>query len=162
MTSWRQRVRVAVVVLLWLVTVAVLVACVVFSPLSGTSGVGRVVASVVFVAVMAVIPTVGGVVLVRRPGNNVGRLLVAAGPSWALLLASSAAVHRLIDTGDSLPGQQAWNWFEGWVGFVSFNALLSPLILVFPPGRLLSRRWTAAIAVVDFWSLSGAIGSMFA
>ena len=162
MTARRQHARVAAVSLLWALTVALLVASMVFSPLDNTSGAGRVVASVAFVAVMAVIPTVGGVVVVRRPGNVIGWLLVSAGPSWALLLASSAAVQRLIDTGDALPGQAVWNWFEGWVGFVSFNALLPTLMLVFPTGRLLSRRWVGALAVVVFGSLSGAVGSMFA
>jgi hypothetical protein len=162
MTSPQHRARVAFVVALWVVTVVLLVASVVFSPLDGTSGVGRVLASFVFVAVMSALPTVGGVVLVRRPGNNVGRLLVATGPSWAMLLAAGAAAHRLVDTGDRLPGQPVWNWFEGWVGFVSFNALLPMLMLVFPTGRLLSRRWAGAVAVVVTGSVSGAVGSMFA
>ena len=157
-----HRGRVAMVVLLWFVTVALLIASMAFDPLDGTSGAARVLASIVFVAVMAVIPTVGGVVLVRRPGNNVGRLLVAAGPSWALLLAAGGAASRLVDTGDALPGQAVWNWLEGWVGFVSFNALLPMLMLVFPTGRLLSSRWRGAVAVVVFGSLAGIVGSMFA
>ena len=154
--------RVVTVVTAWVVTVALLVACVTFGPLDHTSGIDRVLLSVGFVVVMASVPTVGGVVLVRRPGNLIGLLLVAAGPSWALLLASSAAAQRLVDTGRALPGQAAWNWLEGWIGFVSFNALLPMLMLLFPTGRLLSRRWRAAVVVVAVGLFTGAVGSMFA
>lgn len=162
MTPPGHRARVTVVVALGTVTVALLIASVTLSPLSDASGVARVLLAIVFVALMALLPIVGGVVLVRRPGNTVGRILVATGPSWALLLATSSAAQRFLDTGDPLPGQQVWNWLEGWSGFISFNALLPLLMLVFPTGRLLTRRWIGAVGVVMVGFLSGAVGSMFA
>jgi hypothetical protein len=157
-----RRTRLVAVVALWCMTLGLLVAAVVFDPVGNTAGMRRVVASIAFVTLMAAVPTVGAIVVVRRPSNVVGWLLVATGPSWALLLAAGSAAQRYVDTGDALPGQQVWNWLEGWVGFVSFNALLPMLLLVFPTGRLLSRRWKGAVAVVVVGSMSGAVGSMFA
>src|SRR3954449_11522710 len=156
------RARLLAVVALWCMTLGLLVASVAFDPVDDTTGTARVFASIAFVTLMMAVPTVGAIVVVRRPSNVVGWLLVAAGPSWALLLAAGAAAQRSVDTGDALPGQQVWNWLEGWVGFVSFNALLPMLMLVFPTGRLLSRRWIAAVAVVIVGSMSGIVGTMFA
>lgn len=161
-TARRQRWRAAVVSATCALTVAMLVWTVLLYPVGRTHGAVRLVLSIVLVVAMAMVPAVGGLVVLRRPGNVVGTLLVAIAPSWALLLLADAAVHHVVSGRGAVPGQAAFAWLEGWVGFVPFNALLPLLLLTFPSGRLLSRRWRWVVLVTVVDALAGAVGSAFA
>lgn len=89
-----------------------------------------------FVAVI-----VGSLIIGRTRSGRVGWLLVILGLIGLVNdLSKEYAVIALIRNPGSLPlGREAawlWDWF--WVGVV---ALIPPLLLIFPNGRLLSRKW---------------------
>ena len=98
----------------------------------------------------------GGLVAARRPGHPVGTLLCAIALADAVcdgvFAYARAAVVRFPG---SLPFGTPMMWVTAWdyVPAVSLGVLVLPL--VFPDGRLLSRRWRPALwAAVAFVPLS--------
>jgi hypothetical protein len=85
--------------------------------------------------------TVGAIVASRRPENPVGWLLClfALGESISHF-SSQYAIYALLTQPDSLPAGQAMAWVSSWLVFIiiGFSVLY---ILLFPTGRLPSRRW---------------------
>ncbi|MDG4786239.1 histidine kinase [Micromonospora sp. WMMD1102] len=88
-------------------------------------------------AVIAIAFTMmGALVLVGIPGHPVGRLMLAAGG------AASVAVLA-VSWGRWLP----LAWLSQWAWWVPYGLIFLTLLL-FPDGRLLSRRWRPVAAVV--------------
>jgi signal transduction histidine kinase len=91
------------------------------------------------------VPILGIVIASRRPENAIGWLLLAAGLALGLTGFSRAyALHVLVAEPGSLPGGQVAAWIANalWpipVGMLPF------LFLLFPTGRLSSRRWRPAL-----------------
>jgi hypothetical protein len=88
----------------------------------------------------------GGLVAVRRPGQPMGTLLCACGISGAVCVGIFAyARAAIVHFPGSLPAGRPMMWIASWdyVLPVTLQALVLPL--VFPDGRLLSRRWRAAL-----------------
>ena len=85
--------------------------------------------------------TVGAFLAGRRPANAVGWLLLGWGMVMAFGSFTGAYVERAVvrDPG-SLPGPAWVAWAEAVVWHPAF-ALLAFLLLLFPHGRLPSRRW---------------------
>jgi hypothetical protein len=79
---------------------------------------------------------VGALVASRRPGNALGWLLLATALAFAV--GNSGEVY-VVDR--SNPGRAAVGWVASWawILWVTLSAVFLPL--VFPDGRLLSRRW---------------------
>jgi hypothetical protein len=83
----------------------------------------------------------GGLVASRRPENPYGWLWLGLGLSGALLqLADSYAAYALVVEPDSLPAPRTVGNILG-VGWGMGVTLLPFLLLLFPTGRLPSRRW---------------------
>jgi hypothetical protein len=106
-------------------------------------------------AMAGLFPLVGMLIAQAQPGNRIGWVCLLIGFSGALAVWSPEyAVYALVTNPGVLPGGalaswlQVWAWSPGWVGFVL-------LMLLFPTGRLLSRRWTwpavVEIAAVATW-----------
>jgi hypothetical protein len=89
---------------------------------------------------------VGAVVASRRPSNPIGWFLLGIG-----LVASSRGLAgeyaRYGLAGTSHPGAAVWAaWFVNWSLFLLFPCgLLTFLLLLFPNGRPLTRRWRLVI-----------------
>jgi hypothetical protein len=86
-------------------------------------------------------PTVGAVIVARRPHNRIGWLCCAVG----LLLgpaffAQDYAWYALVHEQGSLPGGLAMAWVGLWPWYVVLG-LLSFVLLLFPSGHLASPRW---------------------
>ena len=97
------------------------------------------------------VPVVGFVLASRRPGNRVGWLLLVG--SLALGLggfASAYALHALVADPGSLPAGRAAAWLSSWIWVIPI-AVLAFVFLLFPTGRLRSRRWRPAA-----WFVGGA------
>jgi signal transduction histidine kinase len=97
------------------------------------------------------VPVVGFVLVSRRPGNRVGWLLLVG--SLALGLGgfvSAYALHALVADPGSLPAGRAFAWLSNWVWVIPI-AVLAFVFLLFPTGRLRSRRWRPAA-----WFVGGA------
>jgi hypothetical protein len=86
--------------------------------------------------------TVGAVVVSRQPHNRIGWLCCAAGLLGGLAAFSGEyARYALGPQGASLPGGLAMAWLNTWLGTFWAGLVLSFVLLLFPTGRLPSRRW---------------------
>jgi hypothetical protein len=117
------------------------------------------------VLVPAAIPayaTVGAVVASRRPGNGVGWLCLALGTFIAVVEASWEYTARTFEVA---PGSLPAGVLAAWVSVVLQPVMLLPfplILLLFPDGRLPSRRWRpvawAAVVIPVLGALGAAIG----
>lgn len=97
-------------------------------------------------------PVMGGLLVARRPANVVGRLLVAIGASFAVSIAAEEYVVVSRATG-GLPASDLAAWLSG--AFAVAIALVTPLIAVFPSGRVASAwlRWPLGL-----WAVAAVVG----
>ena len=98
-----------------------------------------------FEAVMAVTIVLyvgtGHLLMVRRPGNVIGLLLALVGLLLALeMLTEQYPLYGLVTAPGSLPAARLVGWFCVLVAVLAVFLLLF-LVLLFPDGRLPSRRW---------------------
>ena len=105
--------------------------------------------------------TVGAIVASRRPENLVGWLLCL----WALSesishFSAQYAIYALLARPDSLPAGEAFAWVSSWLVFITIGfSVLS--ILLFPTGRLPSRRWRWVTWLTVAFILVGAVSGAF-
>jgi signal transduction histidine kinase len=84
---------------------------------------------------------VGRMIVSRRPDNSVGWLLLAIPLIGSFALANGAyATRALVTAPGSLPFGVASAWVDRWA-IVPMLAAFIPIFLLFPNGRLPSRRW---------------------
>jgi hypothetical protein len=92
-----------------------------------------------FIAVQLCSATAGAIISTRVPGNAVGWIFLAIGLLLGLLFAAGAYSDLAMDM--DLPG----GWFAAWVGIWIFIpaafGLPMFLLLLFPDGHFISRRW---------------------
>jgi signal transduction histidine kinase len=94
---------------------------------------------------------VGFVLASRRPSNRVGWLFLVGGLALGLGgFASAYALHALVADPGSLPAGRAFGWLSNWIWVIPI-AVLAFVFLLFPAGRLRSRRWRPAA-----WFVAGA------
>jgi hypothetical protein len=92
--------------------------------------------------VLLVFPTIGALVASRQPRNPVGWIFCVQGLAFSLgAFYDTYARYALVERPGSLPGGVIMAWFANllWLPTSALGILL--LLLVFPTGRLLSRRW---------------------
>jgi len=92
-----------------------------------------------FAPVLLAFAGVGAIVASHRPANPIGWLFLAEGLGFAIGLATDTYARYVTQTGGAPPAA-AW---ADWLGAVTGElGLLFPLVLLlFPDGRLPSRRW---------------------
>ena len=101
---------------------------------------------ILFLLLFVSFATVGALVASRRPGNTVGWLFCALGLCGTLTMASEGyAVYALATRPGSLPGGEGMVWLSGLLGGPIAFAMFTLVLLLFPDGRLLSRRWRPAV-----------------
>jgi hypothetical protein len=85
--------------------------------------------------------TVGAIVASRRPENPVGWLLCLYGLAQGIYhFSAQYAIYALLAQPDSLPAGEAFAWVYSWLLPIIIGLSVF-LILLFPTGRLPSRRW---------------------
>jgi two-component system, NarL family, sensor kinase len=97
----------------------------------------------------------GCVLLAKRPGHPIGPLLCLLGLAAAITdLAFAYERYTLVHSPGALPFATPLLWANIWLGALAIS-LSFVLLLVFPEGRLLSRRWRpalwAALAFTPLW-----------
>jgi hypothetical protein len=84
----------------------------------------------------------GALVVSRQPGNAVGWIFVVVGLLQALNLAADAySQFAAVTHPASLPGGYVLAWLAEWNWAPSVALVGTFLLLLFPDGKLLSRRW---------------------
>src|SRR5918997_1794341 len=93
--------------------------------------------------------TVGALIASRRPGNAVGWIFCGVGLALAVATAASGyADYALYGDGDALPVPELAAWLSVWLNIVVLSVAPCLLFLLFPDGRLPSRRWRPAVWLV--------------
>jgi hypothetical protein len=102
-----------------------------------------------FGAVAAVFAAVGAVIVVRRPGNTVGWLFAGIGLLLSFTsLAEQFAIYAIVGRSSPLRGGATAAWIQSWSTLSTVTFGLALLLLVFPEGRLLTRRWRVVSWIV--------------
>jgi hypothetical protein len=105
--------------------------------------------------------TVGAIVASRRPENLVGWLLCLSGVATSTSsFASEYAIYALLAETDSLPAGEAMAWIAAWM-LPIMNGLQVSYLMLFPTGRLPSRRWRWLAWLTVTYILVGVILSAF-
>jgi hypothetical protein len=118
---------------------------------------GTVTAGVYFVAVAA-FATVGAFVIWRRPGNAIGWVFLAIGAAVSVRVgAAQYAEYSLLVRPGSLPGGRFAVSLGEALSTMMF-ALLGLALLLFPDGRLPSRRWRKLLWILGAAALFGVVG----
>ena len=94
---------------------------------------------------------VGALIAARRPRNPIGWMFIAVGFFLLLpLFATEYALYALYTKPGSLPGGALVAWSATWSWLVGIASLVLA-VLLFPDGRLVSRRWrlVALLVVAD-------------
>jgi len=103
-------------------------------------------------------PTVGALIVSRQSGNAIGWIFCAVGlliGFW--FFGGQYAVYTLVTAPGSLPGGVAAAWLAGPAGEAGWGLITTFLPLLFPTGRLLSRRWR-----LGAWCAASVIASQMA
>ena len=92
--------------------------------------------------------TPGALIIARRPGNSVGWILCATGLGAVVAGAAEGyGLYAAVTAPGSLPGGVPAMWLADLV-YAPTLALISLVFVVFPDGRLPSRRWRPAMALM--------------
>ena len=106
--------------------------------------------------------TVGAIVASRRPENPVGWLLCLSGVAVSTSsFTSQYAIYALLAQPGSLPAGEALAWIAAWLLPVMI-ALQVFYLLLFPTGRLPSRRWRWLAWLTVAFVVAGVLSSAFA
>ncbi len=105
--------------------------------------------------------TVGAIVASRRPENPVGWLLCLSGVATSIsTFASQYAIYALLAQPNSLPAGEAMAWIASWM-LPIMNGVQVFYLLLFPTGRLPSRRWRWLAWLTVAYILVGALIAAF-
>jgi hypothetical protein len=107
--------------------------------------------------------TVGAIVASRRPENPIGWLLCLSGVAVSIShFSSQYAIYALLARPNSLPAGEAFVWIDTWILPIMIGLNVFTFLL-FPTGRLPSRRWRwlgwMTVAFVFVGAISGAVTS---
>jgi hypothetical protein len=106
-------------------------------------------------------PTVGALVASRRPENSVGWLLCLYGIAISIsYFCAEYAIYALLAQPNSLPAGEAPVWIVSWILPIIIG-LQAFLYLLFPTGRLPSRRWRWVAWLTGTLVLVGVISGAF-
>ena len=106
-------------------------------------------------------PTVGALIASRLPTNPVGWIFCGAGLLYETQRFSIAYADYALIEGFGWPGGEFVAWFSTWVGLAGPVLAGVFLMLLFPNGRLQSRRWRTVAWVAVFGAALTALGDAF-
>jgi hypothetical protein len=103
--------------------------------------------------------SVGAVIASRRPGNRIGWLFLALGLVSATETVAFLYALLALDRSTGLPFGVGAAWFSNWQWSLSW-VLLIFLLLLFPDGRLPSRRWRPVALAIAIFGVLFVLGAM--
>jgi len=108
----------------------------------------------VFVVLAFAVALNGAIILWHRPSNRIGWLLCASGLAGSAEHFAGEYAGAAI-FGKALPGGEIAAWIFSWLETLHLAPLGTLVLLLFPDGRLPSRRW-APVA----WAAAGAMAAI--
>jgi hypothetical protein len=96
----------------------------------------------------------GGVVASRVPGNAVGWALLALGAGLGVGMLAGAYAEA-----GPAPGDDWAAWLGNWLPLVAMFGATGALLLLFPDGRLVSRRWRPVAWIVGAGVVLAGLGA---
>jgi hypothetical protein len=109
---------------------------------------------------LAILSTMGALIVARQPANRIGWSFVAAGLGLALqAFATQYAIYALLTDPGALPGAAWLAWLSSWLTIPPIYSAFAALLLLFPSGRLLSPRWRPVAWMVVSWIVGVAVGN---
>src|ERR671916_651266 len=106
-------------------------------------------------------PTVGALIASRLPTNPIGWIFCGAGLLYETQRFSIAYADYALLGGFGWPGGETVAWFSTWVALAGPVLAGVFLMLLFPNGRLQSRRWRTVAWVAVFGAALTALGDAF-
>jgi hypothetical protein len=111
------------------------------APVPGGSSASRTLVDLLVSVPILAFPLVGVLIASRRPGNPIGWICLADGLLWTLLgLFDFYSVYGLAEPG-SVPFPAAVAGLSLWLWVPTVGLVAIYLVLLFPDGKLPSRRW---------------------
>ena len=86
-------------------------------------------------------PVLGAMVASRQPRNAIGWIFIAVGVGIGFLVTGTEYAYYGLVLDNEVPGAAVGAWFEQWLWLPSTGLILTFGLLLFPNGRLPSRRW---------------------
>jgi hypothetical protein len=124
-------------------------------------GAPRAVIATWVLVMLAILATVGALIVARRPANLIGWSFVAAGLGLALqAFATQYAIYALLTAPGALPGAAWLLWVANWLPIPAIYGAFAALLLLFPTGRLLSPRWRPVAWLVMAWIAGITVGNL--
>jgi hypothetical protein len=120
----------------------------------------NVVALLGYSAFLVAAATVGALVASRRPENPIGWILALAGLGYALAGGAIAYSSYAFQGDHSLPAATAVTWTGNWLWSVALGLAATYPLLLFPDGKLLSRRWRPVAWLIPPAIVVAAVGVM--
>jgi len=109
------------------------------------------------ILIVAYVPyaTVGSILVVRRPRNAIGWVLLTLGWTFSTSFLPIRATAQELQTLTAPALVEIVAWFNGWSVSLIF-ALFTTLAFVFPSGRLPNgqSRWIVAVVLVVTWGIA--------
>jgi hypothetical protein len=113
--------------------------------------------SSLIILALAYVPyaTVGSILVVRRPRNAIGWILLALGWTFSTSFLPIRATAQELQTLTASPLVEIVAWFNGWSVSLIF-ALFTTLAFVFPSGRLPNGRskWIVVVVIGATWGIA--------
>ena len=125
------------------------------APLSSTTFIENVYPNIVFGSVL---PLLGALILTRVPGHPIGLIFLACGLVCAATLPVYSYGRVALYGHHGLPLGVPVAWVSSWLWALGFLPLVTIGVLLFPDGRLPSRRWRA-LMVSDVVALGVIVAS---
>jgi two-component system NarL family sensor kinase len=91
--------------------------------------------------VSLVYPTIGALIVSRLPRNPIGWIFCGVGLLYQIQHFTLAYSNYALAESFALPWGEYVGWFSTWIGFAGLILAGIFLMLLFPDGHLLSRRW---------------------
>jgi signal transduction histidine kinase len=105
-------------------------------------------------------PAMGLLIVRNRPANLVGWLLLWIGLNvYPVLLYEDYAGYALVLHPGSLPAGEFAVWLGTWIWAPFVLSIILLLPMLFPDGRLLSRRWWLVMAIGAVYAVLAVVGN---
>ncbi len=104
--------------------------------------------------------TVGAVIASKQPRNRIGWIILVVGLLYTMEALGEGYLDHFVRAGSWLPGARTVEWYGSWGWMPALGILATFVLLLFPDGRLPSRRWwplaAASAAVIAGTTAAGA------